>query len=132
MTQSLKSAPLANPFPPQQAYLAIEQKPADAAEKRRLDSLRRHVQAHTHTTDLRGLAGAVKKLLGTGYEVGCGSAHIWMLRAGETARLAIVADRLTTAYRDWFKPSLGQTPATSWNPHRRLAIPGVPPAAGPS
>lgn len=134
MTQSLKSAPLANPFPPQQAYLAIERKPADTAEKRRLEALRRHVQAHTHTTDLRGLAGAVKKLLGAGYEVGCGSAHVWVLRVGESERLAIVADRLTTAYRDWFEPPLGQTPATSRSPHRRLAIPGGPPAtaAGPS
>jgi hypothetical protein len=134
MTQSLKSAPLANPFPPQQAYLAIEQKPADAAEKRRLEALRRHVQAHTHTTDLRGLAGAVKKLLGPGYEVGCGSAHVWVLRAGQSERLAIVADRLTTAYRDWFEPSREQMPATSRSPYRRLAIPGAPPApaAGPS
>jgi hypothetical protein len=134
MTQFLKSAPLANPFPPQQAYLAIEQKAADAAEKRRLEALRRHVQAHTHTADLRGLAGAVKKLLGTSYEVGSGSAHVWVLRVGETERLAIVADRLTTAYRDWFEPPLEQTSATSRNPHRRLAIPGAPtaPTASPS
>ncbi|MCC3155522.1 hypothetical protein Q3A66_16070 [Hymenobacter sp. BT770] len=125
MTQFLKSIPLANPFPPQQAYLAIEQKPADAAEKRRLEALRRHVQAHSHTVDLRGLAGAVKKLLGAGYEVGCGSAHVWVLRAGETERLAIVADRLTTAYRDWFEPSREQPPATSRSPHRRLAIPAA-------
>ena len=57
MTQSLNSARLANPFPPPQVYLAVELKPADAAEKRCLGALRRHVQAHTHTTDLRGLGG---------------------------------------------------------------------------
>jgi hypothetical protein len=130
MTHSLKSVPLATPFPPQQAYLAIEQKPADAAEKRRLDGVRQYVQAHTHTTDLRGLAGAVKKLLGAGYEVGCGSAHVWVLRTGQTERLAIVADRLTTAYRDWFESSPEQMPATSRSPHRRLTIPGAPPATG--
>ncbi|GAA4389096.1 hypothetical protein [Hymenobacter koreensis] len=131
MTQSPKAVPLADPFPPQHAYLAIEQKPADAAEKRRMEAVRRHVQAHTHTTHLRGLAGAVKKLLGAGYEVGCGSAHIWVLRAGETQRLAIVADRLTTAYRDWFEPVLEQLPATTRRPHRRLEIPGTPPAPAP-
>ena len=114
-----------DPFPPQQAYLAIELQPSDAAEKRRLVALRRHVQAHTHTTDLRELAGAVKKLLGAGYDVGRGSAHIWVLRAGETTRLAIVADRLTTAYRDWFEPLLDEVPRTSRNPYRRLSPPGV-------
>jgi hypothetical protein len=124
MNQYHKSAPLADPFPPQQAYLAIEQKPTGAGEKRRLEALRRHVQAHTHTSDLRGLAGAVKKLLGPGYKVGCGSAHIWMLRTGEGTRLAIVADRLTTAYRDWFEP-LPDAPSTSRNPHRRLPVPGT-------
>lgn len=125
MLQPLKSTPPADPFPPQQAYLAIEQKPADATEKRRMEALRRHVQAHTHTTDLRGLAGAVKKLLGAGYEVGCGSTHIWVKRAGDTERLAIVADRLTTTYRDWFEPSLDKQPVTSRSTNQRLPIPGA-------
>jgi len=125
MNQHQQSAPLTDPFPPQQAYLAIEQQPANPAEKRRLESLRRHVQAHTHTVDLRGLAGAVKKLLGANYDIGCGSAHIWVQRTGEKARLAIVADRLTTAYRDWFEPSVGEAPRTSRNPHRRLSVPGA-------
>jgi hypothetical protein len=124
MNQHRQAASAAEPFLPQQAYLAIELQPADAAEQRRLQALRRHVLAHTHTTDLRGLAGAVKKLLGAGYEVGCGSAHIWILRAGETVRLAIVADRLTTAYRDWFEPPYGDTPATSRRAPRRLLPPG--------
>ncbi|GAA4367842.1 hypothetical protein GCM10023185_40070 [Hymenobacter saemangeumensis] len=105
--------------------MAIELKPVDPAEKRRLAALRRHVQAHTHTTDLRGLAGAVKKLLGPGYDIGCGSAHIWVQRTGEAARLAIVADRLTTAYRDWFEPPFKPAPGTSRSPHRRLPVPGA-------
>lgn len=125
MNQHPKSAPLTDPFPPQQAYLAIELKPIDPAEKRRLEALRRYVQAHTHTADLRGLAGAVKKLLGPSYNVGCGSAHIWVQRTGEAERLAIVADRLTTAYRDWFEPLLDQAPGTSRNPHRRLSLPAA-------
>ncbi|MBC6700203.1 hypothetical protein [Hymenobacter sp. BT190] len=124
MSQHLKSTPLTDPFSPQQAYLAIELKPIDATERRRLQALRKYVLAHTHTTDLRGLAGAVKKLLSTGYEVGCGSTHIWIKRAGDTARLAIVADRLTTAYRDWFEPLLDVRPSTSRSPRQRLPVPG--------
>lgn len=125
MYQNPKTTPLPDPFPPQQAYLAIEQQPADAAEKRRLETVRRHVLAHTHTTDLRGLAGAVKRLLDAGYEVGCGSAHIWVLRAGEQQRLAIVADRLTTAYRDWFEPPPDGELCTSRKSHRRLPLPNA-------
>lgn len=125
MTFSPPSLPPAR-FPAQQAYVAIELPPASAAEKRCLAQVRRHVLAHTHTPDLRELAGAVKKLLGSAYEVGCGSAHVWVKRAGEPERLAIIADRLTTAYRDWFEPQLpaGAASPTSRNPHRRLAIPG--------
>lgn len=113
-------------FPAQQAYLAIELPPVSAAEKRHLAQVRRHVLAHTHTPDLRELAGAVKKLLGATYEVGCGSAHVWVKRAGEAERLAIIADRLTTAYRDWFepRPAAEATAPTSRNPHRRLPTPG--------
>jgi hypothetical protein len=50
---------------------------------------------------LRELAPAGRELLGSGYPVGCGSSHIWVLRLGSLARLAIIADRLTTSYRDW-------------------------------
>ncbi|KAA9325145.1 hypothetical protein F0P96_20830 [Hymenobacter busanensis] len=126
-----KTTAVADPFPAQQAYVAIEQKSRDAAEKRRLQAVRQHVQAHTHTTDLRGLAGAVKKLLGPGYEVGCGSAHIWVRREGEQQRLAIVADRLTSAYRDWFEP-LPDAGATSRTLRKQLPRLGESPAAGPS
>ncbi len=121
----LSKTALPEAFPAQQAYLAVEQPPADAAEKRRLAQVRRYVLANTHTRDLRELAGAVKKLLGPAYEIGCGSAHIWARRPGDPARLAIIADRLTTAYRDWFEPRLPLDGAvgTSRNPHRRLALP---------
>ncbi|MFD1470230.1 hypothetical protein ACFQ48_18530 [Hymenobacter caeli] len=123
---TLPKTALPEAFPAQQAYLAIEQPPANAAEKRCLAQVRRHVLAHPHTQDLRELAGAVKKLLGPAYEVGCGSAHIWVKRPGDPERLAIVADRLTTAYRDWFEPRPPREGAanTSRNPHRRLALPG--------
>ena len=85
---------------PQQAYLAIELPPADEAEAASLVQLRRHVQEHTHQVDLRKLAPAVQEILGSGYQVGCGSSHIWVLRHGSPTRLAIIADQLTTAYRD--------------------------------
>ncbi|GAB3323007.1 hypothetical protein GCM10027511_31540 [Hymenobacter humi] len=84
----------------QQAYLAIELLPADEAEAASLEQLRRHVQEHTHQVDLRELAPAVQEILGSAYQVGCGSSHIWVLRHGSPTRLAIIADQLTTAYRD--------------------------------
>lgn len=99
-------------FPVQEAYLAIELKPLDKAEKQRLEQLRRYVQAHALQADLRGLAPAVRELMGVGYQVGCGSSHVWIKRLTDDAeasgleRLAIVADRLTTAFRDWYEPKL--------------------------
>ncbi|GGG59310.1 hypothetical protein [Hymenobacter glacieicola] len=57
------------------------------------------MQAPTHQTDLRALAPFVRELTGGGYDVGCGSSHIWLKREGAT-------DRLTTAYRDWYEPAL--------------------------
>lgn len=89
---------------PQQAYLAIELLPADEVETARLELLRRHVQDHTHQVDLRELAPSVREVMGPDYQVGCGSSHIWLLRTGTPARLAIIADRLTTAYSDGLGP----------------------------
>jgi hypothetical protein len=86
---------------PQQAYLGIELPPADEAEAARLEQVRRHEQDHAHQSDLRELAPALRELLSAGYQVECGSAHIWLRRLDTPARLAIVADRLTTGYRDW-------------------------------
>ena len=65
--------------------------------------------------------------MGAGYLVGSGSAHTWIKRAqGEAAapeRLAIVADRLTTAVRDWFEPKLPSGPRPSRRPEHGLPIP---------
>jgi len=33
--------------------------------------------------------------------VHCGSSHVWIKRDDQPERLAIVADRYTTAYREW-------------------------------
>jgi hypothetical protein len=91
----------------QVAYLAIEQQPRDEAEKHLLEQARRHVQAHAHQVDLRDLAPAVREVMGDAYQVGCGSAHIWIKRVQDAPdqpapeRLAVIADQLTTAYRDW-------------------------------
>ncbi|SMB79349.1 hypothetical protein SAMN00120144_3116 [Hymenobacter roseosalivarius DSM 11622] len=104
--------PSAPGFAAQEAYLIIEQEPRDHAEKSRLEKLRRYIQRHAHQADLRNLALAVQELMGTGYQVGCGSSHIWIKRLADSVtlpapeRLAIVADRLTTAFREWNAPCL--------------------------
>ena len=108
MTTTHPSAFTTLPNASQQAYLAIELPPADEVEAARLEQLRRHVQEHTHQVDLRDLAPAVRELMGSDYEVGCGSSHIWVLRLGGSTRLAIIADQLTTAYRDNSPSSLLQ------------------------
>lgn len=102
---------------PQEAYLAIEVEPADEAETERLLAIRKHVAAHTHQTDLRHLAPDVREMMGEGYQVVCGSSHIWMKREGQAERLAVVADRLTTAYRDWCEPP---RPAATGNTQNAL------------
>lgn len=91
------SAP--NPFPPQEPYLAIELAPRDQAEQACLHQVHAVVQAQRVTSDLRSLAAEVRRLLGAGYLVGSGTAHIWVLREGESQRLAIIADALTTSYK---------------------------------
>lgn len=107
----------------QQAYLAVEVKPADEAENERLMHVRKYVQAHTHQADLRELAPFVRELMGGGYQVVCGSSHIWMKREDSTERLAIVADRLSTAYRDWYEPVTPSGPRASIRTEDRLPIP---------
>lgn len=88
----------------QQAYLAIEQQPRDETEAQQLEQLRAYIAGHTDQDDLRELAPAVREVMGEGYQVGCGSSHIWILREGSTERLAIIADQLTTMYRDVTHP----------------------------
>ena len=130
MNQSPQFRPSATGFPAQEAYLAIELKPQDKAEKQRLLHLRSYVQAHAHQADLRDLAPAVQELMGTGYQVGCSSSHVWLKRlvgANEPCapeRLAIVADRLTTAFRDWYEPRWPTGPRLSIRPEQGLPIAG--------
>lgn len=112
---------------PQEAYLAIEQQPADEAEKERLMALRKHVAAHTHQADLRNLAPDVRELMGEGYQVVCGSSHIWIKAEGARDRLAVVADRLTTSYRDWYEPPVPTGPRASIRTEDSLPIPGQVP-----
>ncbi len=121
------TAPTAPAFPVQEAYLAIEQEPHDQAETHLLAQVRAYVQAHPHQADLRDLAPAVQELMGAGYQVGSGGSHVWIKRAQGDAgtaapeRLAIVADRLTTAFRDWFAPKLPTGPRPS-RPEQGLPV----------
>jgi hypothetical protein len=115
----------------QVAYLAIEIQPADEAEKERLMAVRKYVQAHTRQDDLRALAPYIRELMGEGYQVVCGSSHIWLKRKGTSERLAIVADRLNTAYRDWYEPSIPTGPRPSIRTEGSWPIPDQVPL-GPS
>jgi hypothetical protein len=124
MFQTANFGTSAPTFAAQQAYLAIEQQPRDEAEKTLLGQLRRHLAEHTHQDDLRDLAPEVRELMGAGYQVGCGSSHIWILRDGDAERLAVVADRLTTAYRDWFEPRPQNGPRLSSRPEQGLPVAG--------
>ncbi|MBG8556066.1 hypothetical protein [Hymenobacter guriensis] len=116
MNRPPQSYPSTTGLPAQEAYLVIEQKPRDKAERIRLAKLRQYVQHHTHQADLRDLAPAVRELMGPGYQIGCGSSHIWILPlAGDDMpatpeRLAIVADRLTTTLQDWNGPRVSTRP----------------------
>lgn len=97
--------PLNSPvFAPQRAYLAVEQQPADSTEAQRLEQLRHLIEAAPDTADLRGFAEPARQLLGPGYQVYCGSSHVWIKRDDQPERLTIVADRYTTAYRGWNSP----------------------------
>lgn len=111
-------------FAAQEAYLAIEQQPRDEAEKTLLGQLRQHLAEHTHQDDLRDLAPVVRELMGAGYQVGCGGSHIWILRDADAERLAVVADRLTTAYRDWFEPRPQTGPRLTSRPEQGLPVAG--------
>lgn len=128
MNQAITTAPPRRHSPRRRR--AVELKPRDKAEKQRLAQVRRHVQAHTHQADLRDLAPAVRELMGVAYQVGSGSAHIWIMRAQDEdaaegpERLAIIADRHTTAFQDWYEPKRPTGLCPSSRPEQGLPVPG--------
>ncbi|MDQ2772855.1 MAG: hypothetical protein M3Y54_20415 [Bacteroidota bacterium] len=75
--------------PPQ---LLIEQPPHDEAEAALLAQLPKVlVAAGPLPDDLRDLAPAVRQLFpAPAYLVGCGSSHIWLHRAADPQRLALI------------------------------------------
>ncbi|UYZ64854.1 hypothetical protein [Hymenobacter weizhouensis] len=64
----------------------------DEAEAARLTQLAQLIEAAEPLPDLRDLAPAVRGLFPPpAYEVGCGGAHIWLHRHGESQRLAFIS-----------------------------------------
>ncbi|SHK71950.1 hypothetical protein [Hymenobacter psychrotolerans] len=71
--------------------LVVHQPARDEAEAVQLTELAKLIEAAEPLPDLRDLAPAVRELFPLpAYEVGCGGAHIWLHRAGEEQRLALV------------------------------------------
>jgi hypothetical protein len=101
MSATRQNTPFTPVFAPQSAYLAVEQQPADAGEAQRLEQLRQLIQAAPDVADLRDFAGQAREVMGEGYTVHSGSNHVWLKRDDQAERLAIIADRNTTRYRDW-------------------------------
>ena len=78
-----------NPADPPQ--LLIEQPPHDAAEAACLAQLAELLKDAYLLPDLRDLAPAVRRLFPEpAYRVGCGGAHIWLARANDPQRLALI------------------------------------------
>ena len=78
-----------NPADP--LHLLIEQPPHDAAEAACLAQLTNLVATTDPRPDLRDLAPAVRRLFPEpAYRVGCGGAHIWLARANDPQRLALI------------------------------------------
>ena len=113
MNPTRQSAPFTPVFAPQSAYLAVEQQPADQAEAERLEQLRQLIQAAPDVDDLREFAGQAREVMGEGYTVHSGSNHVWLKRDDQAERLAIIADRNTTHYRDWHAPAAVVSPLFS-------------------
>jgi len=71
--------------------LHIEQPPHDEAEAAQLAQLRELLANNDLLPDLRDFAPAVRQLFPEpAYLVGCGSAHIWLHRAADPNRLALI------------------------------------------
>ena len=71
--------------------LHIEQPPHDEAEAAQLTQLRELLANTDPLPNLRDFAPAVRQLFPEpAYLVGCGSAHIWLHRAADATRLALI------------------------------------------
>lgn len=76
---------------PEPLHLLIEQPPHDEAEAATLAQLAELVATTDPLPDLRDLTPAVRQLFPEpAYLVGCGSAHIWLHRAADPQRLALI------------------------------------------
>jgi hypothetical protein len=105
MATTHQNAPITPVFASQLAYLAVEQQPADEAEAQRLEQLRQLIEAAPDVADLRDFATPAREVMGEGYTIHCGSSHVWLKRDDQAERLAIMADRYTTRYREWNAPA---------------------------
>jgi hypothetical protein len=105
MTRTQQNASNTPVFAAQLAYLAVEQQQADETEAQRLAQLRELIQAAPDVADLRDFALVAREVMGEGYAIHCGSSHVWLKRRDRPERLAIIADRYTTRYRDWDAPA---------------------------
>ena len=71
--------------------MLIEQPPHDAAEAACLAQLTNLVATTDPLPDLRDFAPQVRRLFPEStYRVGCGGAHIWLARANDPQRLALI------------------------------------------
>lgn len=77
--------------PTESLQLTLEQPGQDDAEAAALARLAELLAAADPLPDLRDLAPQVRRLFpAPAYLVGCGSAHIWLHRAQDPERLAII------------------------------------------
>ncbi len=79
------------PTPAEPPQLLVELLPANEAEASQLNQLAYLLDTTEPPPDLRDLAPAVRALFpAPAYEVGCGSAHIWLHRTTNHQRLALI------------------------------------------
>ena len=73
--------------------LRQEQPAHDEAEAARFAELAQLLATTAPLPDLRDLAPEVRRLFpAPGYQVGCGSSHIWLHRTADPHRLACILD----------------------------------------
>ena len=79
-------------YPTDVPQLLIELPAADETEAHQLTRLAQLLATTDPLPDLRDLAPAVHALFPPpAYEVGCGSAHIWLHRTADRQRLALIS-----------------------------------------